>query len=1262
MLSSGTTLPQNSSSTLDLENSLTNRDNDKVFLSVQNKTTDTKLNTLSTLSNTSLDNTLYSLSSSSTTTKKMSSTSLDEQYHRQKRRRTLSLQSTHITNPFAFEREDLECLLDPKNLNLLRSIGGLDGLLKGLQTDHKTGLSSDEVILQSNITLKDITDQDHIEFGKPSTPDHGSNAKEKNSKNTPSPKVPPEILKEGTQFYQRICVFGRNVLPTRKPKSILKLMWMAIQEKILILLTIAAVISLGLGLYEDFGTEQKVVDGVAQPKIRWVEGVAIIIAIVIVVMVGSLNDWQKELQFQKLNSKKEDRQVKVIRDSKETLISVHDIMVGDILRLEPGDIASADGVLVSGYNLKCDESTSTGESDAVRKMKYEDCIELLDVESGPSELHDSKPDPFIISGSRVLEGLGTYVVTAVGVNSFHGKIMMSLRSDPEDTPLQVKLNDLAERIAKLGGGAALLMLIILLVKYFIGFRNGIPETTTVFDSLIQILISTITVVVVAVPEGLPLAVTLALAYATTRMLKDNNLVRVLSACETMGNATTICSDKTGTLTQNKMTVVVGTIGLDASFVRDYGEQATTESHQGGNNIVFQKKTISDAILRLLDESISINSTAFEGEPVNGRPTFVGSKTETALLEFIFDLKLRDYKELRENANIVQMFPFSSEHKAMGVVVREGGENWRFFVKGASEVLLNKSEYIINTDDDGVINLNQENKKAIRERIEQYALESLRTIALGYRDFKEWPPFGMNDDEISFEKLTEDITLLSIMGIEDPLREGVREAVQDCHKAGVKVRMVTGDNILTAKSIATKCGIYNGGIVMEGPEFRNLSPEKMMNVVPHLQVLARSSPEDKRILVGKLRELDDIVAVTGDGTNDGPALKTADVGFSMGIAGTEVAKEASSIILMDDNFSSIVKAIMWGRSVNDAVKKFLQFQLTVNITAVLLTFISAISSDKEESIFTAVQLLWINLIMDTFAALALATDPPTPDLLDRLPEPRNSPLISLDMWKMIIGQSIFQLTIVLVFLYGGNDILGYETDAEKSGLNTLIFNIFVFLQIFNEINCRRLDNRLNILKGITANTFFLIIFLIMIAGQFIIVTFGGAAFQTQKLSVVQWAICVGLGFLSIPVGALIRLIPNKIFKSIYSNRQQQEKEVWDDAVTKIQNQLKVFQAIRGGRVRAHFGDRNNKTTQGSTVAAMLPSLFSASVGAGGALALRNNSGTSTRNTSSGQFDLTPRRQSRQPKISSNTSAQPGNSGNVNDVVLEVDDSMEIQSSS
>ena len=347
----------------------------------------------------------------------------------------------------------------------------------------------------------------------------------------------------------------------------------------------------------------------------------------------------------------------------------------------------------------------------------------------------------------------------------------------------------------------------------------------------------------------------------------------------------------------------------------------------------------------------------------------------------------------------------------------------------------------------------DSRQTLSNLITSYAERSLRTIGLVYRDFDRWPPKHArrvegDSNEAVFEDIFNNMVFLAIVGIQDPLREGVREAVETCQKAGVTVRMVTGDNITTAKAIASACGIYTGGDVLEGPAFRKLSSKEKDRIIPTLQVLARSSPEDKRILVKRLKELGETVAVTGDGTNDAPALKTADVGFSMGMAGTEVAKEASDIILMDDNFASIVKAMMWGRAVNDAVKKFLQFQVTVNITAVLLTFITATASTTENSTLTAVQLLWVNLIMDTFAALALATDPPTAAVLNRKPEPKAAPLISITMWKMIIGESIYQIVITLILRFASVGIWQYEK-FEAENIPTFVFNTFVWMQIFNQ---------------------------------------------------------------------------------------------------------------------------------------------------------------------------------------------------------------------
>ena len=581
------------------------------------------------------------------------------------------------------------------------------------------------------------------------------------------------------------------------------------------------------------------------------------------------------------------------------------------------------------------------------------------------------------------------------------------------------------------------------------------------QSFLQIFIVSVTIVVVAVPEGLPLAVTLALAFAMTRMLKDNNLVRLLRACETMGNATTICSDKTGTLTENKMTVVAATLGTRTRF--GVGSGGGDDEEDSGNISAKEfASRLSPSIKEILLQSIVLNSTAFEGE-IDGVLTFVGSKTETALLSFARDfLGMGSISEMRSNFKIVQMLPFDSGRKCMAVVVKLGNGHYRMVVKGAAEILLAKSTRIIGDVSKELTDspMSESDRAALDKITVNYAERMLRAIALVYRDFEQWPPRGaptQEDDRSAaqFDPIFKDMVAIGVVGIQDPLRQGVADAVATCQRAGVFVRMVTGDNINTAKAIAEQCGIFTpGGIAIEGPQFRRLTQHQMNQVIPRLQVVARSSPNDKKILVSQLKKLGETVAVTGDGTNDAQALKTADVGFSMGITGTEVAKEASDIILMDDNFASIVKAMAWGRTVNDSVKRFLQFQITVNITAVVLTFISAVANPNQQSVLTAVQLLWVNLIMDTFAALALATDSPTPSVLDRRPEPKSAPLISVTMWKMIIGQAIYQLVVTLVLNFRGQDIFHYNEHyhSKEMGhriLQTVVFNTFVWMQVFNQ---------------------------------------------------------------------------------------------------------------------------------------------------------------------------------------------------------------------
>lgn len=814
--------------------------------------------------------------------------------------------SEEENHTFSFSPVQLDKLLNPKNFGAFGTFGGLRGLEKGLRTDVQSGLSMDETVLDGTVSFNEAVSYSFV----------------KAPKSAPSGSLAPSrdniAAEPQDRFADRQRVFGTNKLPEKKLKSIWELVWIAYNDKVLILLSIAAVISLAVGIPQS----------VRGTGVEWVEGAAIIAAIFVVVTVGAANDWQKEQQFAKLNKKKEGRYVKVIRSGKTAEVSTYDIIVGDVMCLEPGDMIPADGILIDGHGIKCDESSVTGESDLLRKTPgdkvYEAVVQKIDLK---------KMDPFIMSGSNVEEGTGTFLVTATGVHTAYGRTVMSLQDEGETTPLQVKLNVLADYIAKVGLSSGLILFVALFIKFLVRIKEIEGGAEARGQAFLRIFIVAVTIVVVAVPEGLPLAVTLALAFATTRMIKDNNLVRLLRACETMGNATTICSDKTGTLTQNKMSVVAATLDTTSQFGgQPSSDNATSASGSGTLSASEFISSLSPSTKHHLLQSIALNSTAFESDR-DGVATFIGSKTETALLSFAREqLGLGPVAEERANAKIVQMFPFDSNRKCMAVVICMDNGKYRMLVKGAAEILVRQSAKIVQDATKGLAEtpLSEGARTILDTIITDYASRSLRCIALVHRDFEKWPPQGtpMDENEMAaFEPNFKDMTMLGIFGIQDPVREGVPDAVRQCQHAGVFVRMVTGDNIITAKAIAQQCGIYTpGGIAIEGPEFRQLSHDQMNKLIPILQVIARSSPDDKKILVSQLKELGETVAVTGDGTNDAQALKTADVGFAMGIAGTEVAKEASDIILMDDNFTSIVKAIAWGRTVTDAVKKFLQVRL------------------------------------------------------------------------------------------------------------------------------------------------------------------------------------------------------------------------------------------------------------------------------------------------------------------------------------------------
>ncbi|KAH8655917.1 hypothetical protein BGZ61DRAFT_372862 [Ilyonectria robusta] len=1025
------------------------------------------------------------------------------------------------TSNFAFSPNQLHKLLTTKSLPALRAFGGLPGLAAGLRTDISSGLSIDETNLDGTVAFDEAVSAGRD--GRPPAIIEG-----------PPPPTPPTLLAQGLRlgeppdnhYIDRKRVFGENLVPQRKQKSFFRLMWIAFNDKLIILLTISATISLAIGIY------QTVDPSVDSSRIEWVDGVTIVAAIAVIVVASAATDWQKNQKFKKLNERKEQRNVTVIRSGRYQTISVYDVLVGDILRVEAGDVVAVDGILVQSSSLQVDESSISGESALVHKT----------VPSDNDPFHTVHADPFIHSGTTVSRGNGRYLVTAVGLYSSYGRVLVSLRSDVEETPLQAKLGRLGKQLIIIGSIAGSIFFLILFIRYMVNLRNLKVEPSQRVEDFLHVLILSVTVVVITVPEGLALNVTIALAFATKRMLKDNNLVRLLRSCEIMGNATTVCSDKTGTLTQNKMTVVTGRIGLRCYF--DDTDLADTDldvSMSRASTIKCDTSaqlvtTLSTESKTLIKAIVALNSTAFESDD-SGSSEFVGSSTETALLEFSRQhLGMNPLVEERANCPVVTMLPFDSSRKWMATLIKLPNGMYRLLVKGAAEVVFEYCAFIVSdpTYRLPLARLSEDDRASFNNTIQDYASKLLRPVAMAYRDFNASEVFGDPDDDpesLNLEWLASGMVFLGVFGIRDPLRPEVVESVRQCQAAGVFVRMVTGDNFLTAKAIAAECGIYTaGGIAMDGPTFRDLTSEQLDAVIPRLQVLARSSPEDKLLLVSHLKGMNETVAVTGDGTNDALALKAADVGFAMGIQGTEVAKEAASIILLDDNFASIVKALAWGRTVNDAVKKFCQFQFTINLTAGIITVVSELVGD---AIFTVVQLLWINLIMDIFASLGLATDNPSPDFLLRKPEPRNAPIVTITMWKMIIGQALYQLAVIFVVHYAGWDLFSPDTEFEVEKLQTFVFNIYVWMQFFNQHNCRRVDNKLDIwYQGVLKNPWFIGVQLITVAGQFTIIFNGGEAFDTRPLTGSQWGWSMLFGILTIPLGALIRQVPDSVVQSLF----------------------------------------------------------------------------------------------------------------------------------
>ncbi|GFP86052.1 putative calcium-transporting ATPase 13 plasma membrane-type [Phtheirospermum japonicum] len=868
----------------------------------------------------------------------------------------------------------------------------------------------------------------------------------------------------------RQLAFGTNNYPKPPAKTLFHFIFEALKDPTILILLICAALSLSFGLKQN------------GPKEGWYDGGSIFVAVFLVISVSALSNFRQSRQFEKLSRAGSNIRAEVIRNGRRHEVSIFGIVVGDIVFLKIGDQVPADGLFLEGHSLTVDESSMTGESDRV--------------EIGPVN------NPFLFSGTKVADGYGKMVVTSVGMNTTWGEMMSAviLGSDDEQTPLQARLNRLTSSIGKVGLVVAFLVLVVLLVRYFTGntddgYRNGTTKAGDVINSVVRIVSAAVTIVVVAIPEGLPLAVTLTLAYSMRRMMSDGAMVRRLSACETMGSATTICTDKTGTLTVNEMKVTRFWLGKEL-IVGCYYDRILANNR---------------AVVELLSQGVGLNTTG----GVYGLE-FSGSPTEKAILSWaVAELKM-DMEGVRRICDVVSVETFNSEKKRSGILMKKVGDDDAYHVhwKGAAEMILAMCSHYY--DSEGNVNaIDDDERLRFDQIIQGMAAASLRCIAFAHKQ--------VSGGEATKKIQENGLILLGLVGLKDPCRPGVKKAVEDCQYAGVNVKMITGDNVFTAKAIAAECGIIhpnqglNDGLVIEGAEFRNYTDDERMERVEKIRVMARSSPLDKLLMVQCLKKKGHVVAVTGDGTNDAPALKEADIGLSMGIQGTEVAKESSDIVILDDNFASVLTVLKWGRCVYTNIQKFIQFQLTVNVAALAINFVAAVSAGQVP--LTAVQLLWVNLIMDTLGALALATEKPTNELMEKRPVGRTEPLISNVMWRNLIAQAFYQISVLLTLQFRGGSILGVSEKVK----DTVIFNTFVLCQVFNEFNARKLEKK-NVFEGILGNKLFMGIIGVTLVLQVIMVEFLKKFADTERLNWGEWGVCVGIAAMSWPIGWAVKFLP------------------------------------------------------------------------------------------------------------------------------------------
>ena len=869
---------------------------------------------------------------------------------------------------------------------------------------------------------------------------------------------------------------GVNLLTPPKRPSLWKLYLEKFEDPVVRVLLVAAVFSLIISIIEN----------------EYAETIGIIAAILLATGIGFFFEYDANKKFDLLNAVNEETLVKVIRNGKIQEIPRKDVVVGDIVVLETGEEIPADGELIEAISLQVNESNLTGEP-VINKT-----IIKADFDEGATYASNR-----VMRGTTVVDGHGMMKVLQVGDATEIGKVArQSTEQSGEPTPLNIQLTKLAKLIGKIGFTVAAATFIVFVSKDLYQYISaneisGWHHYMAIAQIVLKYFMMAVTLIVVAVPEGLPMSVTLSLALNMRRMLSTNNLVRKMHACETMGAITVICTDKTGTLTQNLMQV-----------------------YEPGFYALKERGILSDDdISKLVMEGISANSTAFlEETDDGGKPKGVGNPTEVALLLWL-NSQHRNYLELREQAGVLDQLTFSTERKFMATLVQSPLIGKKvLYIKGAPEIVLGKCKEVVL---DGKRIDATEYRSTVEEQLLGYQNMAMRTLGFAFKIVDDHAP----DDCVALVA-ENDLNFLGVVAISDPIRPDVPAAVAKCQSAGIDVKIVTGDTPGTATEIARQIGLWKPEDTernrITGTAFADLTDEEALDRVMDLKIMSRARPTDKQRLVQLLQQKGAVVAVTGDGTNDAPALNHAQVGLSMG-TGTSVAKEASDITLLDDSFNSIGTAVMWGRSLYKNIQRFIVFQLTINFVALLIVLLGSFVGTALP--LTVTQMLWVNLIMDTFAALALASIPPSEDVMNEKPRRSTDFIISKAMRYNIFGVG----TVFLIVLMG---MIYYFTNAE-SGMTvhrlTIFFTFFVMLQFWNLFNARVFGTNDSAFKGLTKSYGMELIVIAILGGQILIVQFGGAVFRTEPLDWQTWLVIIGASSLVLWVGELIRFVQRLIHK-------------------------------------------------------------------------------------------------------------------------------------